>query len=153
MTSQKGRPGRQPLRLDRIRRIDGQSFAFIPHRFLRDGFFVSLTPSERSLYLLLLLVGDRNAVSFYNYDALCSILEVTLEHYIADRNALIQKDLIAYDGTRVQVLSLPPHPIANPPSPLTAPIDFERRDPATIRARILDALSTGGAEEHEEDEV
>lgn len=142
MTKEKPRPDRLPIRLDRIRRIDGQSFVFIPHRFLRDGFFVSLTPAERSLYLLFLLAGDRNGVSFYHYDTLCSILEAPLERYLDIRNALIHKDLIAYDGIRTQVLSLPPRPISVARPPLTDHGDLERNDPATIRARILAALSS-----------
>ena len=55
------------LHPDRIRRIAG-GFSFIPHRFLADGFFVSLTPHELLLYFLLVLAGDRNGISFYSYD-------------------------------------------------------------------------------------
>jgi hypothetical protein len=143
--TRKSKPPRShpsPVRSDRIRHIDGQSFAFIPHRFLRDGFFVSLTPAERSLYLLYVLAGDRNGVSFYHYDSICSLLEVTLESYLDVRNALIQKDLIAYDGTRTQVLSLPAQPVFTTRTALRDATELERHDPATIRARILDALSS-----------
>lgn len=37
---------RDPLCADRVRSIAGQGFAFVPHGFLRDGFFASLTPDE-----------------------------------------------------------------------------------------------------------
>ena len=131
---------RSPIIPDRIRNIGGQSFAFIHHRFLRDGFFVSLTPNELRLYLLFVLAGDRNGVSFYHYDSICSILEIYPDDYVVARNALIEKDLIAFDGTRTQVLSLPERPVPRHSSPLTTQDDFERRDPATIRIALRDAL-------------
>jgi len=58
---------------NRVRRITG-SFAFIEHRFLRDGFWENLTHRELLLYLFLLLVADRNGVSYYSYDKIYSLL-------------------------------------------------------------------------------
>jgi hypothetical protein len=52
---------------NRVRRITG-SFAFIEHRFLRDGFWESLSHRELLLYTFLVLVADRNGVSYYSYD-------------------------------------------------------------------------------------
>ncbi|MFH0900266.1 MAG: hypothetical protein V2A73_06530, partial [Pseudomonadota bacterium] len=46
----------------------------------------------------------------YHHGSLCSFLELPVEQYLAARNALIDKDLIAFDGARFQVLSLPDHP-------------------------------------------
>lgn len=123
---------RHPIVPDRIRRIAGQGFSFVPHRFLRDGFFASLTANERSLYLFLVLAGDRHGISFYHYDRICTLLRLPLELYIEARNALIHKDLIAFDGTRFQVLSLPEKPVHITPKPLRTPQDFEDHDPATI---------------------
>lgn len=100
--------GREPIRPERVRSIDREGFAFVPNRFLREGFFASLSADELRLYLLLVLAGDRRGLSFYHYDSICSLLEVTVDDYIGARNGLIDKDLIAYDGTRFQVLSLPP---------------------------------------------
>lgn len=131
---------RAPLRPDRVRRIAAESFAFIPHRFLRDGFFASVTLEERSLYLFLLLVGDRKGVSFYGYDRLCSTLEVPLEVYLEARNGLIDKDLIAFDGRRFQVLSLPIRLPSRATEPFESSVDLEERDPATIRHLILEGL-------------
>ena len=98
---------RAPILPQRVRTIGGQSFAFLPHRFLRAGFFASLAPDELRLYVLLVLAADRHGLSFYHYDSLCALLEIPLESYLRARNALIDKDLIAFDGTRFQVLSLP----------------------------------------------
>ena len=132
---------RAPIVPERVRVIAGQSFAFIPHRFLREGFFASLRADELRLYFLLVLAADRHGVSFYHYDSICSLLELPLESYLRTRNALIAKDLIAFDGTRFQVLSLPERPHVEPAKPLTTAEQFEADDPATIR-RIVRASLT-----------
>ena len=94
---------------ERVRTIDG-GFSFIPHRFLADGFFASLIPHELLLYFLLVLAGDRNGISFYSYDKICTLLHMPLDRYIMARDNLIDKDLIAFDGTVFQVLQLPSAP-------------------------------------------
>ena len=91
---------------DRIRGIKG-GFSFIPHRFVTDGFLTSLNQSELLLYLFLVLVSDRFGLSYYAYDSICSLLQLTLDDYIAARDGLLKKDLIAFDGTLFQVLELP----------------------------------------------
>lgn len=136
----KGALTREPIVAERLRRTGRDGFAFIPNRFLRDGFFSSLNRDELAVYLFLVLAGDRNGISFYRYDSLCSVLEMTLERYIAARNALIEKDLIAFDGTRFQVLSLPERPLVTARRSLTTATDLAEHDPATIRSAILDAL-------------
>ena len=94
---------------NRIRRIDG-GFSFIPHRFLTDGFLASLTQKEILLYFFLILASDRYGLSFYSYDAICTYLELCVEEYIEAREGLIEKDLLAFDGTIFQVLGLPQSP-------------------------------------------
>jgi hypothetical protein len=94
----------------RIRQIQ-KGFSFIPHRFLTDGFLASLSQREILLYLFLVLASDRNGLSFYSYDAICTLLQITVDDYIEARDALINKDLIAFDGTLFQVLELPKEPI------------------------------------------
>ena len=133
---------RAPIVPDRVRSIAGQSFAFVPHRFLRQGFFASLRPDELRLYVLLVLAADRHGVSFYHYDSICSLLEIPIEDYLRARNALIAKDLIAFDGTRFQVLSLPERPHVNPAPPLTTDAQFEADDPATIRRIVRTKLTS-----------
>jgi len=91
---------------NRVRHIDG-GFGFIPHRFLTDGFLSSLSQEEILLYVFLALVSDRHGLSFYSYDAICSLLQLSLEDYIDARDGLVGKDLIAFDGTVFQVLDLP----------------------------------------------
>ncbi len=94
------------LNTSRVRRIKG-NFSFIPHRFLTGGFWSSLNSDELLLYFFLVLVGDRNGLSFYRYDKICTLLGMYLDQYIQARDGLLEKDLIAFDGTIYQVLSLP----------------------------------------------
>ena len=98
---------------ERIRRIEG-GFSFIPHRFISDGFLANLRQKELLLYLFLVLVSDRYGLSFYSYDAICSLLQLSVDEYIGARDGLIDKDLVAYDGTLFQVLDLPQCPIKIP---------------------------------------
>ena len=94
---------------NRIRRIQG-GFSFIPHRFLTDGFLASLSQTEILLYLFLIIVSDSNGLSFYSYDAICTLLQITVDDYIEARDALIKRGLIAFNGTLFQVLDLPGKP-------------------------------------------
>ena len=101
------------LNPNRIRRING-GFSFIPHRFLTDGFLASLEQKELLLFLFLVIVSDRNGLSFYSYDAICNLLQLNVDQYIKARDALIEKDMIAFDGTIFQVLELPSTPVLSP---------------------------------------
>ena len=132
-------PTRPPIRPDRVRSTQG-GFAFVPNRFLHGGFFASLNHAERALYLFLVLAADRQGLSFYRHDRICSTLEITLDEYLLVRDSLIAKELIAFDGSRFQVLSLPPTPIVHPRRPLLTQQDLEDDDPATIRQLLVREL-------------
>ncbi len=141
----RGRPDfdRTPLRPDRVRKIDG-SFAFLPHRFLRDGFWASLDHREMLLYILLVLVADRQGMSFYFDDRLAAILRLVLDDFLAARDGLLRKGLLAYDpaGPRYQLLALPQRPAlaaAHPPAPRTPPPAVAH--PAPIGNLIRDWLA------------
>ena len=131
---------RKPLVCNRIRKIDG-SFAWIGHRFLRSGFFTSLTHHELLLYFFLVLVADRQGLSYYHYDKICSLLCILLDEYIVARDQLIDKDLIAFDGTFFQVLSLPRMVVNGPSKLLKNRDDMETFDPATIGQIMRKQLS------------
>jgi hypothetical protein len=137
---------RDPIRPERVRRIGPDGFAFVPNRFLREGFFASLRPEERELYFLLVLAADRRGLSFYHYDSICTLLGMELETYLRARNALIDKDLIAYDGTRFQVLSLPERAGPEPSRELRTAEDFAEHDRATIRAMLRRSLPRDGSD-------
>ena len=130
---------KRPLCPERVRKISG-SFAFIEHRFLREGFWATLSPQELVLYVFLILVADRNGLSYYSFDKICSLLQVSLDDYLMARNALIQKDLIAFDGHLFQVLSLPDRPVCQPRQALQSASQMQQADPGTIRQLIRNSL-------------
>ena len=127
-----------PLDRDRVRKIAG-SFAFVEHRFLRNGFFSVLTHHELLLYIFLVLVADRNGLSYYSYDKICILLKITLDDYIIARDGLIDKDLIAFNGHLFQVLSLPKQPPQDR-APLKNSDDMQTHDPATIEQIITKSM-------------
>jgi hypothetical protein len=130
---------KSPLCSQRVRKITG-SFAFLEHRFLRDGFWTSLTHHELLLYIFLVLVADRNGLSYYSFDKIWALLALSLDDYLLARNARIHKDLIAFDGHLFQVLALPPTPVLQPARPLHSAQHMAPADPATIRQIIRNSL-------------
>ena len=136
---------KKPLIPHRIRKIAG-SFAFIEHRFLRQGFWSSLSHHELLLYLFLVIVADRNGLSYYGYDKICSLLQICVDEYILARDLLIEKDLIAFDGSFFQVLSLPQKPRSSSTAVLKTAKDMQTHDPATIHQLIANCI---GGKKHD----
>ena len=90
-----------------LRRVLKPPFAWIDRQFLFNGFLADLSWQENLLYLFLILVADRDGLSFYSYDKICQLLKLDVDDYIQARNGLTQQQLIAYDGRQFQVLALP----------------------------------------------
>ena len=128
------------LNSGRIRCIKS-GFSFIPHRFLTAGFWSSLNPDELLLYFFLVLAGDRNGLSFYRYDKICTLLQIQLDQYIQARDRLIKNDLIAFDGTIYQVLSLPVSCV----KPLKAAYATRKTSQPVMVGNILGKVLTGAA--------
>jgi hypothetical protein len=126
------------LNPDRVRCIE-RGFSFIPHRFLTDGFLSSLDQKELLMYFFLVLVSDRQGLSFYSYDAICSLLQLSVEDYIRARDGLMEKDLIAFDGTLFQVLDLP----ANPPALTRQEVSQQRHEVRRIIRQALQGEAHG----------
>ena len=124
---------------DRIRKISG-SFAFVEHRFLHDGFWGSLDHHQLLLYLFLIIVADRNGLSYYSYDRICTLLRISVDDYILARNALIDQDMIAFDGYLFQILSLPEEVIRPVSRILKTQEQMQEHDPATVGQLTLDAF-------------
>jgi len=89
------------------KRVLAAPFAWIDRRYLFDGFLSRLSPKENLLYFFLVLAADRDGISYYAYDKICTLLKLDADDYIQARNGLIQKQLIAFDGSQFQVLALP----------------------------------------------
>ena len=120
------------LNTQRVRRIDS-GFSFIPHRFLTDGFLSALDPHQLLLYFFLVLAGDRYGLSFYSYDSICSLLQMSMDQYLEARHGLIEKDLIDFDGTLFQVLDLPRVPPTSHSSTKSKSLQLKQLLQSTIK--------------------
>jgi len=100
------------LNSSRVRKIQG-SFSWIDHRFITGGFLRDLSAVEILLYFFLVSVSDRNGVSFYHDDRICSLIKIGLVSLGEARDVLIRKSLLAYEYPIYQVLSLPPQPVTS----------------------------------------
>lgn len=100
----------EPLR---IRRISG-SFAWLDHRLVRDDLLEQLSLLEIAVYVFLVLVADRNGVSFYRKDVISRKLGIDWSQFEEAKARLLERGLIAFrpftkgdvDGF-YQVLPLP----------------------------------------------
>lgn len=137
---------KQPILPERVRKIEG-GFSFMPHSFVRQGFFASLSQHELLLYFLLVLVGDRQGLSYWSQDRLCTLLRMPLDDLISARNGLIAKSLIAFDGFIFQVLSLPKKPHTEPPQSPRRQQDLIHNDPLTIGQIITRAIQSGESDD------
>ena len=109
---------------------------------MTDGFLSSLKHKEILLYFFLVVVSDRYGLSFYSYDAICSILQFTLDECNEAADGLIEKDLIAFDGKIYQVLDLPSKPvqgIANKLDPKLDRKEYRRHVKNTIQQSFWEA--------------
>jgi len=126
---------------NRVRHIDG-GFSFIPHRFMTDGFLSCLEQKEILLYFFLILVSDRYGLSFYSYDAICSLLQLPLDECNDATDGLIEKDLIAFDGKIYQVLDLPSKPVKGSPKKRSPNLDrkeYRRQAKKIIQQSLWEA--------------
>jgi hypothetical protein len=89
------------------KRVLKAPFAWIDRYYLFHNFLARLSRHENLLYLFLVLAADRDGISYYAYDKICTILKLDADDYIQARNGLVQKQLIAFDGSQFQVLALP----------------------------------------------
>lgn len=94
----------------RIRTTEG-SFAFIPHRFLRAGFWRTCGPAELVVYFFLVLAADRHGMSFYGREKTALLCGLTLQELMKASDGLEAKSLIVHDGPLTQVLALPEAPV------------------------------------------
>ncbi len=115
------------LNHSRIRCVHG-GFAFIPHRFLTDGFIKRLEPTELLLYLLLVMVSDAFGLSYYGDAAICRLLRITPTDLRQCRQILVDEDLIVYEVPLYQVLELPlkPVPVKRQTKTTKSPASFSK---------------------------
>ncbi len=83
-----------------IRNIKG-SFAWIDHRLMRNGFLETMTHQDMVLYLFLILVADKNGVSFYRKEKICEAVSLDFSQFEIAKDRLINMELIAFEGYSV----------------------------------------------------
>lgn len=131
---------RAPIDRHRVRHITG-SFSWLDHRLLSGGFLAAMAPTEMLLYFFLVLVGDKNGISFYAYDTICTLLKMDLQRLLWARDRLVERSLIACQDGRYQVLHLPDRPVQ--PGRLAATRPSEG-DPEKTEANEPRSLTTRG---------
>ena len=86
------------------------------------------------------MAQDSNWLRYSKYDAkplVCWQSIFRKLKYILARNALIEKDLIAFDGYLFQALSLPPNPPVDSCAPIKGRKEMQKHDPAAIRQLLV----------------
>ncbi len=81
----------------RIRSIHG-SFAWIDHRLIRNGFLGVMTHEDILLYLFLVLVADKNGVSFYRKEKIGQAISLDTRQLEIAKDRLIDLKLIAFES-------------------------------------------------------
>jgi hypothetical protein len=106
-------------RPDRVRTLRGTAFGWIDARLHRDGWLMRLSTEALAVYVFLVLVADRDGVSFYRRDRIGEALALGDAEVGQGLRELESLDLVAFrpftphdrNGFR-QVLALP---MAGPP--------------------------------------
>jgi len=84
----------------KIRKIES-SFAWIDHRLVRNGYLQVMTRDDMVLYLFLILVADRNGVSFYRKEKICDAVSLDFSQFEIAKDRLVNMKLIAFEGYSV----------------------------------------------------
>ena len=64
----------------------------------RNGFLEVMTHQDVVLYLFLVLVADRNGVSFYRKEKICEAVSLNYNQFEIAKDRLINMKLIAFEG-------------------------------------------------------
>ena len=87
----------QPQKIRKIQR----SFAWIDHRLVRNSYLQVMTHSDIVLYLFLILVADKNGVSFYRKEKICEAVSLYYSQFEIAKDRLVNMKLIAFEGYSV----------------------------------------------------
>jgi len=115
----------------RLRQLP-QSYSWVDHRLVQDGYIRGCTPRALALYLFLITVGDDQGVSYYSDYAIGRHLGFSSMPLAQARDELIQAHLIAYERPLYQVLELRAASQPNCPKKEEHPKDSKLADPQHI---------------------
>ena len=68
---------------------------------MRNGFMETMTHQDITLYLFLILVADKNGVSFYRKEKICQAISLDFSQFEIAKDRLIDMKLIAFEGYSV----------------------------------------------------
>ena len=131
---------KRPLSLARLRNVPKQ-FSWVDQRLDRERYIDQLSHQACALYLFLLTVADAQGLSYYADPSLCQRLSMTSTELHQARQALITRDLVAYQRPLYQVLALDAAPEGVTPSAAPVAADDEPVDIKAVFARIWEVLS------------
>src|SRR5262249_34881525 len=124
----------------KLRRVPRQ-FSWVDQRLVRDYYIDQLSPHACALYLFLITVADAQGLSYYADASLCQRLSMTSTELHQARQALLTRDLVAYQPPLYQVLALDAAPRGVPPSAGPVAADDIPVDIKAVFARIWEVLS------------
>ncbi|MBW1895025.1 MAG: hypothetical protein JRF40_09190 [Deltaproteobacteria bacterium] len=96
-----------PILPERVRKVP-QSFSWIDHRLIRDGYIEHCSHTAGFLYLFLVCVGDDKGLSYYGEHSLMKKLSMDESVFEKARSDLVRMGLLAWQAPLYQVLSLEP---------------------------------------------
>ncbi len=96
---------KQILCAQRLRRTP-ESFSWVDHRLVRDGYLRRASAPAWALYLVLVTVGDEHGLSYYSDRSLGRLLSLSEEEIAEARRRLVTAEMIAYAAPLYQVLAL-----------------------------------------------
>jgi len=130
---------KRPLSLARLRTVPPQ-FSWVDQRLVRERYIDQLSHQACALYLFLLTVADAQGLSYYADPSLCQRLSMTSTELHQARQALITRDLVAYQRPLYQVLALDAAPEGVTPSTALVAADDEPVDIKAVFTRIWEVL-------------
>jgi hypothetical protein len=118
-----------------------KQFSWVDQRLVRERYIDQLSHQACALSLFLLTVADAQGLSSYAEPSLCQRLSMTSPELHQARQALITRDLVAYQRPLSQGLALDAAPEGVTPSAAPVAAADEPVDIKAVFARIWEVLS------------
>ena len=90
----------------RLRRPPATGWSWVDRRFVREH-AAHLSRDAVLLYFFLAAVADKHGLSFYGDGTIAALVRISLPAWVAARDELLARELIAHETRFTQVLSLP----------------------------------------------
>ena len=112
-----------------------KSYSIVDHGLLHGGYFHRLSHEALSLYLFLVVVGDRDGKSYYGERSIADILRLKGNVFANAHRELVETGLISFRSPYFWVRNLPQ--ASDPPRPTTKNEgDFEKKRLGKLLAQL-----------------